>query len=64
MLRCSNCGCEFSHPHIIKEYRGEYWGAPAYEDIGLCPDCGSEEWDEFNEWDEEEEEDEDEEIYV
>jgi len=52
--------CE--HGHIFDEselqYRrecvGEFWGMPAYQDIGICPECGTDEWDEYEELEEEE----------
>lgn len=36
---CDNCGREFEMPVTIKEYRGEYFGMPAYEEIWVCPHC-------------------------
>lgn len=57
MFICNDCRSEFSEPKVIQECRGEYWGAPAYEDIGICPVCGSddiaEEDEEYEEEDEE-----------
>ena len=41
MFRCGDCENEFNEPKIIRESRGEFWGMPAYEDIGVCPYCGS-----------------------
>lgn len=38
---CEDCGRPFGHPKIIKESRGEYWGIPCFEDVGVCPHCGS-----------------------
>lgn len=40
MCKCENCGATFTEGKIINEYRGEYWGAPAYESIEVCPICG------------------------
>lgn len=45
MLVCQDCGCLFDSPKIIKESRGEFWGMPCYEDVSVCPSCGS---DDFN----------------
>lgn len=38
---CEDCGKPFGYPKIIKESRGEYWGIPCTEDVGVCPHCGS-----------------------
>ena len=38
--KCNECGYEFEEPRIVRESRGEYWGAPAYEDYPVCPACG------------------------
>lgn len=49
---CWNCRNFMSESDINRkwyhEHRGEYWGAPAYEDIyeDHCPFCGSESIDE------------------
>ena len=61
MFRCYDCGELFDDPKYVDEYRGEYWGTPAYERMAYCPCCGSEDFDEYD-GNEEEEEEEDEEI--
>lgn len=43
---CYDCGEEFDYPRIVSESRGEFWGMPAFEEMGYCPYCGSECWDE------------------
>lgn len=43
---CYDCGNRFDYPHIVIESRGEFWGMPAFEEMGYCPYCGSECWDE------------------
>lgn len=45
-FRCNNCGCEFDEPKRVKESRGEFWGAPAYETMYCCPSCGSDDLEE------------------
>lgn len=40
-FKCEDCGKLFGYPKIIKESRGEYWGIPCQEDVGVCPHCGS-----------------------
>lgn len=37
--KCLECGEFFTEPKKWKEYRGEFWGAPAYEEMVGCPDC-------------------------
>ena len=36
---CNDCGREFDTPAVEREDRGEFWGMPAYEEIGVCPYC-------------------------
>ena len=48
MFKCRDCKCEFEYPHIEHESRGEFWGAPCWEDVGYCPSCGSEDFDELH----------------
>lgn len=55
MLKCEHCGELFSEPGTYEEYRGEFWGMPAYETMACCPYCGSDEFYEYEEEDEEEE---------
>ena len=59
--RCLECGKEFDELKHWKEYHGECFGYPAYEDMAGCPYCYGtdvEEFDEFADEDEESEEDE------
>ena len=37
-----DCGCYFEQPVCVRESRGEFWGAPAYETMEYCPACGEE----------------------
>ena len=53
--KCAECGQPFDKPEEREDYRGEFWGIPAYETICVCPYCGSDEILDY-------EEDEDEEI--
>ncbi len=48
MFRCNDCGKEFEEPKVVPEYRGEFWGAPAYEDEYYCPNCGSDDYEEIS----------------
>lgn len=49
---CNDCGAVFDANEIEvktwEEYRGECWGAPAYERMASyhCPKCGSEDIEE------------------
>ena len=47
--RCCNCGCVFD-PDDAKTYQecvGEFWGTPAYETFCCCPECGSDELEDY-----------------
>ena len=46
MFRCNYCESEFLEPDTYKEYMGEFWGMPAYEEFGCCPVCKSDEFEE------------------
>lgn len=37
--KCLDCGEVFDEPEKRKEYRGEFWGTPAYEEVRGCPRC-------------------------
>lgn len=54
MFRCNECGKEFEEPKVVPEYRGEFWGSPAYEDEYYCPHCGSDDYEEIRNQEEEE----------
>ena len=55
MFRCNVCGKEFEEPKVVPEYRGEFWGAPAYEDMYYCPFCGDDDYEEETEEEEDNE---------
>lgn len=60
MFKCYSCGCTFEYFGTIKDYVGEYWGRPAYQNIAVCPYCKSENFDEYHyedEYEDDEEED-------
>ena len=42
--KCKDCGAVFDEAVPTKEKMGEFWGAPAYEDRWVCPECGSDEF--------------------
>lgn len=37
--KCFECGEIFDEPKRWEEYRGEFWGTPAYEEVRGCPRC-------------------------
>lgn len=41
VYECDCCGFRTSEPAQGREGRGEFWGAPAYEETLCCPRCGS-----------------------
>ena len=45
MYQCECCGNVFALPKIIKESRGQCFGEPAYENVYVCPDCGSDDFE-------------------
>ena len=42
MYKCLECGHLFEdgEEKVTKEYRGEHFGFPSYEDVKSCPVCG------------------------
>ena len=62
LLRCNNCDEVFDEDDLESrsECVGEFWGSPAYDSYGICPYCGSDDYDEYIDPEEEEEEIEDE----
>ena len=46
MFKCNDCENEFCYPEVYRECRGEFWGMPAYEEVGRCPVCGSDDFEE------------------
>ena len=56
-VKCLNCEQVFDEEDVVtkQEYRGEFWGSPAYETVGCCPYCGEDAIDyEYVEEDEDE----------
>lgn len=37
---CMNCGAILDKPQHYSENIGEFWGAPAYDEFDVCPNCG------------------------
>jgi hypothetical protein len=48
-MRCGRCGSIFNsedadtRPELV----GEFWGSPAYIEIDICPECGSDDLEEI-----------------
>lgn len=42
-IKCEECDSIFDHEDVRlrKENMGEHFGAPAYEEIACCPNCGA-----------------------
>lgn len=60
-FKCCECDAIFEEDEADsrREYVGEFWGVPAYEDLMACPNCGSTDMEEYYEEIEEIEEEED-----
>lgn len=54
IYRCNDCEATFTEPDTYKECIGEFWGMPAYQEFGCCPQCGSDDYEEVYEEEEEE----------
>ena len=48
-LICLDCGEIFDEDELdsYEECVGEYWGTPAYETFGICPNCQSDAWEDL-----------------
>lgn len=48
-LMCDNCGQILSGADLERKdyYVGEFWGAPAYDNKGVCPECGGDTFEEI-----------------
>jgi RNA polymerase subunit RPABC4/transcription elongation factor Spt4 len=59
MIKCYNCGSVFDEDELEhrEENVGEFWGAPAYMKVDICPHCGSDEIDDLPETEDDEEAD-------
>lgn len=47
--RCTDCGAVFNRDEADSRHEcwGEFWGAPAYNDIPICPECRSDDLEDF-----------------
>ncbi len=47
--RCCNCGAVFNKEDakFRQEYVGEFWGIPTYDSYMECPECDSDELEDF-----------------
>ena len=39
MFLCLECGALFENPRYYRDYHGECFGYPAYEEYNACPCC-------------------------
>lgn len=51
MFVCLECGEMFEEPLILYDNLGEFWGAPAQDAYGACPNCKSDQIDEADKCD-------------
>lgn len=58
IYKCGDCGRVFSEDQAEtrSECVGEFWGAPAYKEYLVCPDCRSDEIEEYHESEDEDDE--------
>lgn len=47
MVLCCNCRTLLDENVLLtrEDYVGEFWGSAAYESVGICPECKSDEID-------------------
>ncbi len=48
MFKCNECGAEFYEPDTYRDWIGDFWGIPAYEEFAICPVCKSEDFEEVD----------------
>lgn len=51
MFECNDCGALFTEPETYRKCMGEFWGMPAYEEFGRCPECRSDDFEEMTDYD-------------
>ena len=59
-FKCCRCDEIFDEDNseTVRQYVGEFWGAPAYDDYVGCPNCLSTEIERYDEDEDENQEDE------
>ena len=52
---CNHCDEVFDEDdrQPLSELVGEFWGSPAYDTYWVCPNCGSEDYEEYTDEDDE-----------
>ena len=48
MYLCANCGRMFDSPDEVEDFTSEYWGATVRHYTTVCPNCGSDDFDEMD----------------
>ena len=48
MYRCSRCGQTFDSPDTVVDFFSEAWGRQVKHYTSVCPNCGSDDFDEMD----------------
>lgn len=50
MIKCCKCGEVFDDYEVEQrsEYVAEFWGAPAYQNVDICPFCHSDDLEDID----------------
>ena len=51
MYQCMNCGQMFDSPSLEEDFTSEFWGSTVRHMVSVCPNCGSDEFDEMDKCD-------------
>lgn len=51
MYLCANCGRMFDSPEEVEDFTSEFWGATVRHFTTVCPNCGSDDFDEMDKCD-------------
>lgn len=51
MYICENCQQMFDSPNAVLDSDSEYWGANVHHYTSVCPNCGSDEFEEMDKCD-------------
>ena len=48
MYICMNCQAMFDSPNEVEDFTSEFWGARVRHMTSVCPNCGSDDFDEMD----------------